>query len=655
MRVLITRPEREATALAVALRERGHTTVIAPLFHLQILHPPAGFEASLAACQAVLLTSANGARALAEATHQRGRPVFAVGDTTAATAEGLGFSAVTSAAGDGLALVELVGQRLDPKAGPLLHISGTEIGFDLAEALAKDGFEVSRVALYEARQADSLPASAVAALQARALDLATFFSPRASGLFAELVTKDTLADGLRAVTAVAISPAALAPLAPLPFRSAIAAERPTRQAVLDEVDRLAQGSVQASAEEQAPVTDNPMSDPTPSASPGDSRTVGPHPIEPRSVEPRSVVVRRGLGFFGALLGGMVGAILFLVAIVATLPLWPHFLVSLWRGGDAPAIDAGQIRADAGTAARTAIETVRRDLGQRLEELDKRLKALAANTGDKTATPDLAISELRGRIAALENRPAPTASPAVPAPPPSPPQPNPETEKEVADLKRQIEALRATIQTLDQTVTSEHEQTKSLSDTVNARGSSEQKVLQAARAAATVGVAARISSALDLGLPFASDLALLTPLIQGDAKLTEIAGQLKPYAEAGVASRAALAAEFPAVAKAALAQDLADDSFGERVLGKLRNLVSLRRVGDVPGDAVEAKIARAEVALKQGNLAQAVVLMKSLPANVASAVAPWLAKAEAHLAAEQAVDRLSAYAVQLLGQAADHAR
>ena len=44
------------------------------------------------------------------------------------------------------------------------------------------------------------------------------------------------------------------------------------------------------------------------------------------------------------------------------------------------------------------------------------------------------------------------------------------------------------------------------------------------------------------------------------------------------------AEFPAVAKAALADDLADDSFGERLMGKLRGLVSLRRVGDdVQGD------------------------------------------------------------------------
>src|SRR5207244_1504005 len=159
MRVLITRPEREATALATALGERGHGAVIAPLFHLEILHPPTGFAAMLSACQAVLLTSANGARALAEATPQRSRPVFAVGDTTAATAEGLGFTAVTSASADGAALAALVRQRLDAKAGPLLHVSGTEVGFDLAAALSQDGFEVQRVALYEVREADALPVS----------------------------------------------------------------------------------------------------------------------------------------------------------------------------------------------------------------------------------------------------------------------------------------------------------------------------------------------------------------------------------------------------------------------------------------------------------------------------------------------------------------
>src|SRR5262249_26216936 len=80
MRVLITRREREATALAQALADRGHQAVLAPLFRLQILHPPDGFAQTLAASQAVLITSTNGARALAEVSEQRSKPVLAVGD-----------------------------------------------------------------------------------------------------------------------------------------------------------------------------------------------------------------------------------------------------------------------------------------------------------------------------------------------------------------------------------------------------------------------------------------------------------------------------------------------------------------------------------------------------------------------------------------------
>src|SRR5437764_72559 len=83
----------------------------------------------------------------------------------AAAAEGLGFTNVSSAASDSAALAELVGQRLDPKAGPLVHDSGV----DVAGEVAPPGFEVRRFALYEAREAAALPDSARAGLQARAL------------------------------------------------------------------------------------------------------------------------------------------------------------------------------------------------------------------------------------------------------------------------------------------------------------------------------------------------------------------------------------------------------------------------------------------------------------------------------------------------------
>ncbi|HEV3489088.1 MAG TPA: uroporphyrinogen-III synthase [Reyranella sp.] len=626
MRVLITRPEREATTLATALSQRGHVPVIAPLFRLEILHPPADFAASLAACQAVLLTSANGARALAEASEQRGRPILAVGDTAATTAEGLGFTAVTSAAGDGAALAELVRKRLDPKAGPLVHVSGVDLALDLGAALGRDGFEVRRFALYDARGESTLPDSARAALQARALDAATFFSPRAASQFAKLVGEAGLADSVRSLTAIGISPTALAPLSKLPFKARVAAARPTRQAVLDEIDRLAEAGVQG----QAIMSDTPSS---------------PPPAPPPSMAP-PVQVRRGLGVFGAFVIGLVAAAIVLAGAVISLPFWPEQARVLWRGQAAippaptPALDLQSVQAAASAVANAAVETARRDLTARLDDLEKRLRALSATAAEKPTGSDPAVAELRGRVEALEGRPAaaPTAAP-----------PSPEADKEMAVLRAEIATLRTALQALDQSVTGQREQTKALGDALGARNASEQKALVAARASAVIGVAARLSAALDSGLPFATDLTLLAPLAQGDAKLTEVAATLQPYAQAGVASRAALAASFPAVAKAALADDVADDSFGQRLLGKVRSIVSLRRVGDdVPGDSAEAKLARAEAALDAGDLVKAVDLVTSLPPQTAKATQAWLARAEAHLAAKRAIDALAAHAISLLG-------
>jgi hypothetical protein len=182
---------------------------------------------------------------------------------------------------------------------------------------------------------------------------------------------------------------------------------------------------------------------------------------------------------------------------------------------------------------------------------------------------------------------------------------------------------------------------------SASGTANQKAVAGARASAMIGIAARLGAALEAGKPFAADLALLQPFIQDDAKLGELSAALLPAAQSGVASRATLAAEFPAMAKAALADDRADDSFGERLLGKVKGVVSLRRVGaDVPGDSAEAKLARAEAALEAGDLAKAVELVKSLPPQTQRATAAWLGRAEAHLNAQRTVDQISAYAVSL---------
>ena len=386
-----------------------------------------------------------------------------------------------------------------------------------------------------------------------------------------------------------------------------------------------------------------------------------------------VTVRRGLGVFGAFVTGIVAAVLVLAGAVISLPFWPEDIRVLWRGqgvaaAPTPTIDLQAVRADATVVANTAVEASRRELTARIDDLEKRVRAASAAAAERpTAAPDPSVARMRSKLEELEALTANLAAKSLPTPPTAP-STTPGTydaDKEIAALRLEIATLRSAQQALDQAMAGQkdeaarqREQSKALSEAVdkaraeaNAVGAGEKKALGTARASAVIGVAARLSSALEAGAPYTSELGLLAPLAQGDAKLGEIIASLQPSAASGVASRVALAASFPAVAKAALADDLADDSFGERLLGKIKGLVSLRRVGaDVPGDAVEAKLARAEAALEAGDIAKAVDLVKSLPPQTAKATSAWLARAEAHLAAKRAVDQLASYAVTLLGAA-----
>src|SRR5260370_37073408 len=119
-------------------------------------------------------------------------------------------------------------------------MAGVDVAADHGTALEEAGFTVIRVTLYQAREVTSLPDSARAALQARALDVATFFSSRGSRVFGRLVEAAGLADALRGVTAVAISPAAAAALAALAFKRVLAAARPPPPALADQIRRPAQ-------------------------------------------------------------------------------------------------------------------------------------------------------------------------------------------------------------------------------------------------------------------------------------------------------------------------------------------------------------------------------------------------------------------------------
>ena len=84
MRFLLTRPREDSEKLARNLTRLGHSSLIDPLITIEPCGPG---KINLSLYEAVLLTSANGARALARTTDKRDIPLFAVGEATANAAE----------------------------------------------------------------------------------------------------------------------------------------------------------------------------------------------------------------------------------------------------------------------------------------------------------------------------------------------------------------------------------------------------------------------------------------------------------------------------------------------------------------------------------------------------------------------------------------
>ncbi len=158
MRLLVTRPLEDARRQAERLAALGHEAVLAPLLTIE---PVPGVALPLEGAQALIVTSRNALRALA-AHPARDRalalPLIAVGEATAREAEGLGFKSVTVGEGTAESLLPLIAERFDAGNGPLVHLAGETLAYDLKGALEAKGFKLHQPVLYRAQAAEALPA-----------------------------------------------------------------------------------------------------------------------------------------------------------------------------------------------------------------------------------------------------------------------------------------------------------------------------------------------------------------------------------------------------------------------------------------------------------------------------------------------------------------
>jgi uroporphyrinogen-III synthase len=212
MLVLVTRPREQAHATARLLEAMGHEALVDPVLAIRPIPRPSLPDEGIAA---VAITSANAAHALAGIGARL--PVYAVGAATAAAARAAGATEVRLATGEGRGLAELIGRTQAPAAGTVLHLAGADVREGLEEALAAAGFDYRREVVYEAVPTPGMAPDAEAALRARVLGAALFYSPRTAVLWAERVGRLGLAGCLARAIAACMSEAVAEPLRQLPF------------------------------------------------------------------------------------------------------------------------------------------------------------------------------------------------------------------------------------------------------------------------------------------------------------------------------------------------------------------------------------------------------------------------------------------------------
>lgn len=206
------------------------------------------------------------------------------------------------------------------------------------------------------------------------------------------------------------------------------------------------------------------------------------------------------------------------------------------------------------------------------------------------------------------------------------------EEEMQTLRDQIATLQSDLQGMTD------EAMAQLSSTREEAQSIEDNAVAAAQAATRRAALSRIQAALETGAPFAPALSELeTSLDDG------VPDALTAVADEGVPTLAALQADYPPLAREALATARSEGVSGEETGGFgsfLRTQFDVRSVAPQEGENVDAILSRAEAALRDGRLNDTLAELASLPEPARAPLTDWTARAEARVSAVDAATTLS---------------
>ena len=157
-------------------------------------------------------------------------------------------------------------------------------------------------------------------------------------------------------------------------------------------------------------------------------------------------------------------------------------------------------------------------------------------------------------------------------------------------------------------------------------------------AGMLAVAAQaLSQRIAAGAPYPAEQGALERLGADPARLA----QLKPFANDGAPTTAALANDFTKIAPALLsaAEPKSDDGIMSRMMANMRGVVSVHPVGEQAGDDAAALVSQISAALGRGDVAGALKTFARLPDASRAVGKDWAAKANSRVEAAGAAQAL----------------
>ena len=342
--------------------------------------------------------------------------------------------------------------------------------------------------------------------------------------------------------------------------------------------------------------------------------------------------KRSGGFMGALVGGVIAA-------GAGFFVGQQGMLNDALGLEDPSV-AIAANAEAIAALSAAMEAVPApDLGDRIAALEGIASDLpaAALVVEELIVEFAALSErltlLETRAEAIEAEIAEvidTAAPAAALP-----------EEILSDLTARIEEQAAlTSATLEEARAAFADQVAALGEELASSRSAAETLLaeaqeEAAKAAGAAAVQADVAAiqiALDNGVPFGEPLNRLT---EAGATVPPV---LAEAAAEGVTPLVVLIETYPDAARAALA--VAREGQTGTIRGFLQTQLGARSVTPRDGEDADAILSRAEAAVGEGRLGDALTELSAPPDPAKAAMADWLAAAQARAAAAAAMAELA---------------